>query len=63
MEIKQDNYFIEEDFAFKKPEYKSKMILGYLTIYHQKHFNWFRKLMYKLAFDIKIEDIRGDSNE
>ena len=51
--------------SIKLPEYKSKLIIGNnsFCINHTKHFNWFRKLMYRLVFDIKIEDIRGDSNE
>lgn len=42
------------------PKYKSKIYIGNsnFIIYHTKHFNWFRKLMYKIAFDIKIEDNR-----
>ena len=44
-------------------KYKSKMYIGnsFLFVYHTKHFNWFRKLMYKIAFDIKIEDV-GENN-
>lgn len=51
-------------FYVTEPKYKSKMQIGnsFLVVYHIKHFNWFRKLMYKIAFDIKIEDV-GDSNE
>lgn len=50
------------EFYVTKLEYKSKIQLGNLVVFNTKHFNWFRKLMYKLAFDIKIEDV-GDSNE
>ena len=32
----------------------------YMTMYMEKHYNWFRKLMYKLCFDIKIEDVDID---
>lgn len=39
-------------------KYRSKMHIGDNgAMYMQKHYNWFRKLMYKLCFDIKIEDV------
>lgn len=42
-------------------KYRSKMHVGdNMTMYMQKHYNWFRKLMYKLCFDIKIEDVDVD---
>jgi hypothetical protein len=41
--------------------YRSKMHIGdNTTMYMRKHYNWFRKLMYKLCFDIKIEDVDVD---
>ncbi len=41
---------------------KSKMIIGNLTIFQTKKFNWFNKLMFKIAFGIEIEDI-GETYE
>lgn len=42
-------------------KYRSKLRLGDdMTMYMRKHYNWFRKLMYKLCFDIKIEDVDID---
>ena len=35
---------------------KSKIIIGNLTIFNTKKFNWFQKKMIKLVFGIKIED-------
>ena len=47
----------------EEQEYKSKIIVfENFNIMTKKHFNWFRKLMYRLAFDIKIEDVRGDDS-
>ena len=38
----------------EEQEYKSKIIVfENFNIMTKKHFNWFRKLMYRLAFDIK----------
>lgn len=42
-------------------KYRSKLRVGDdVTMYMKKHYNWFRKLMYKLCFDIKIEDVDID---
>ena len=47
-----------QEFGIK---YRSKMRVGdNMTMYMKKHYNWFRKLMYKLCFDIKIEDVDID---
>lgn len=58
---------MNEDEIFKKHaqeygiKYRSKLRLGDdMTMYMRKHYNWFRKLMYKLCFDIKIEDVDID---
>lgn len=47
---------------FENKEYKTKIKIGNLTIFQEKHYNWFRKLMYKFFFDIEIEDME-DSYE
>lgn len=41
---------------------KSKMIIGNLIIMQTKKFNWFNKLMYKIAFGIKIEEIKNTNS-
>ncbi len=42
-------------------KFRSKMHMGdNMVMYMRKHYNWFRKLMYKLCFDIKIEDVDID---
>lgn len=58
---------MNEDEIFKRHsqelgiKYRSKMRVGdNMTMYMEKHYNWFRKLMYKLCFDIKIEDVDVD---
>jgi hypothetical protein len=44
----------------KAPNYKTIMKIGNMTIYQEKHFNWFNKLMFKLVFNIEIADYKGD---
>ena len=41
-----------------KINYKSKIVVGNVTIMLEKKFNWFNKLMFKLVFGIKIENIK-----
>ena len=42
-------------------KFRSKIQMGdNMVMYSRKHYNWFRKLMYKLCFDIKIEDVDVD---
>lgn len=41
-------------------KYKSSFKIGNFTINNIKHFNWLQKLMFKIFFGIKIEDIRKD---
>ena len=42
---------------FENKEYKTKIKIGNnIIIFQEKHYNWFRKLMYKFFFDIEIED-------
>ena len=53
--IYQGNWILEQ-------KMKSKMIIGNLTIFQTKKFNWFNKLMFKIVFGIEIEDI-GETYE
>lgn len=47
--------------TLKVKEYKSSMVIGNITINNVKKFNWLQKLMFKIFFGIKIEDIKeGD---
>ena len=41
-------------------KYKSSMIIGNMKINNIKHFNWLQKLMFKIFFGIKIENIKED---
>jgi hypothetical protein len=45
---------------YTPPHYKSRMIIGDITVMNQKHFNWFHKLMRRIILGIKIEDIKED---
>lgn len=47
--------FKTEGVTFGKP--LSKIILGNFTIFLEKKFNWFNKLMFKLLFGLKVEDV------
>lgn len=44
--------------GLQSPPVKSKIIIGNLTIFNTKKFNWFQKKMIKLVFGIKIENIK-----
>lgn len=44
--------------TLKVKEYKSSMVIGNITINNIKKFNWLQKLMFKIFFGIKIEDIQ-----
>ena len=39
---------------------KSKLVLGNFTIYFEKHFNWFNRLMLRLVFGLNIEKVNLD---
>ena len=40
---------------------KSKLIIGRMEIYLEKHFNWFNRLMFKTIFGLKIENLGGNN--
>ncbi len=42
----------------QSPPVKSKIIIGNLTIFNTKKFNWINRLMFKLVFGIKVENIK-----
>ena len=44
----------------KELKYNSKLVIGNLTIYFTKKFNWFNRIMLKLIFGF---DIRNIDNE
>lgn len=43
--------------TYKPIEYKSKMNIGNIDVYHEKHFNKLQKLMWKILLGIEITDI------
>lgn len=45
------------EFKIEKPTYQSKIVIGNFTIFLEKKFNWFHRLMIKLVFGIKIEKV------
>ena len=71
-DITQDSFDEEQELYAKEQEliridyketlnikkYKSKLLVGNITISNIKHFNWLQKLMFKIFFGIKIEDIK-----
>lgn len=71
-DITQDSFDEEQELYAKEQEliridyketlnlkkYKSKMIIGNITISNVNHFNWLQKLMFKIFFGIKVEDIK-----
>ena len=42
---------------------KSKLTIGQMTIYLYKKFNWFNRLMLRLIFGLKVENVRSETNE
>lgn len=43
--------------TYKPIEYKSKMNIGNIDVYQEKHFNKLQKLMWKILLGIEIIDI------
>lgn len=50
------------ELKLEKPKYQSKIVIDNFTVFLEKKFNWFNRLMIKLVFGIKIEKC-GDDNE
>ena len=42
--------------TYQPKEYKSKMIVGNINIYQEKHFNKLQKIMWKIFFGVEIID-------
>ena len=42
---------------------QSKLIVGNITIYLDKKFNWFNRLMFKLLFGLRLEKIGDKGND
>ena len=41
------------------PKPNSKITIGNnITVFNEKHFNWFQKKMWKILLGIKIEDVK-----
>ena len=38
----------------------SKIEMGNFSIYVEKRFNWFNKLIFKLLFGLKVEDVSDE---
>ena len=47
----------------REPMPKSKLIIGNFTIYFDKNFNWFNRLMIRLVFGLNIQKIKGSDKE
>ena len=54
----QQEPLIEIDYRKKEEKYHSILIIGNMKIRNIKKFNWFRRVMFKLVFGIKIENIK-----
>lgn len=42
---------------------KSKLTIAQMTIYFYKKFNWFNRLMFRLLFGLKIENIKNGDDK
>jgi len=56
----EEEPLIEIEYKKKEEKYYSILIIGNMKIRNTKKFNWFHRLMFKLAFGIKIERIDKD---
>lgn len=54
----QQEPLIEIDYRKKEEKYHSILIIGNIKIRNTKKFNWFKRVMFKLVFGIKIENIK-----
>lgn len=43
---------------YREPEPKSKLLVGNMTIFNTKHFNWLNRIMFKIFFGITIKNIK-----
>lgn len=46
--------------SFTLVKYKSKIVYGNVTIFLEKHINWFHRLMIRLIFGIKVEKVEDN---
>lgn len=49
--------FDKELLTYKPKKYKSKMIIGNMSVYQEKHFNRLQKIMWKMLLGIDIIDV------
>ena len=49
---------IEIDYRKEEEKYHSILIIGNMKIRNTKKFNWFKRVMFKIVFGIKIENIK-----
>lgn len=47
----------------QSPPVKSKIIIGNLTIFNTKKFNWFQKKMIKLCFGFEVNNLESKSDK
>ena len=46
---------------YENVKFNSKIVIGDMTYYIKKKFNWFNRLMIRLVFGIKIEKVKYDN--
>ena len=49
---------IKIDYRKEEEKYHSILIIGNMKIRNTKKFNWFKRVMFKIVFGIKIENIK-----
>lgn len=53
---------VSDDTAtIKPPKNRSILHIGNAKVYNTKHFNWLNKIMFRIFFGIKIEDIKEEN--
>ena len=48
---------------YKEPTYRSELKIGNLTVYNEKRFNWFNRLMMKIIFGWEVTTYKKEENQ
>jgi hypothetical protein len=49
--------------TYKEPTYRSEIKIGNLTVYNEKRFNWFNRLMMKTIFGWEVTNYKKEENQ
>lgn len=57
MEIEQKIADFNVNYTIEEPKPKSKVVIGNITIYYDKKFNWIQRKMWKICFGLEITNL------